>query len=160
MGLEIKEGYEYKDELKDLFTEYTNSLIEGDSTFKEYLDKQNYDEEVKHLENKYGKPYGRLYVANYDGKIAGCIALKKFDDTSCEMKRLYVKPEFRGKHLGNILAQKVIDDAKEIGYKAVLLDTLPFLESAIKMYKKLGFYEIEQYNDSPMKEAVYLKLDL
>lgn len=160
MELEIKEGYEYKEEIKELFTEYTNLVIEGDSTFKEYLEKQHFEQEVDHLKEKYGKPYGRLYIAFYNGKVAGCIGLRKIDNQNSEMKRLFVKPEFRGKHIGNILAEKVINDAKEIGYKSILLDTLPFLKSAIKMYKKMGFYEIEQYNDSPMKEAVYLKLDL
>ena len=76
------------------------------------------------------------------------------------MKRLYVKDEFRGKHIGSILANKIVEDAREIGYKSILLDTFSFLNSAIKIYKKMGFYEIEQYNDSPMKNAVYLKLDL
>ena len=81
-------------------------------------------------------------------------------DLTCEMKRLYVRPEFRGKHIGNLLAKKITDEAKNIGYKSMVLDTLPFLTSAIKMYKKLGFYEIEQYNDSPMQEAIYMKMDL
>lgn len=160
MELEIKEGYEYKYEIKELFTEYTNLVMKCDSTFKEYLQKQHFEQEVDHLEEKYGKPYGRLYIAFYNGKVAGCIGLKQIDNPNSEMKRLFVKPEFRGKHIGNILTQKVINDAKEIGYKSILLDTFPFLKSAIKMYKKMGFYEIEQYNDSPMKEAVYLKLDL
>ena len=76
------------------------------------------------------------------------------------MKRLYVRNEFRGKHIGSILTKKIIDDAKEIGYKHVLLDTLSFLENAINIYKKIVFYEIEQYNNSPMENAIYLKLDL
>ena len=76
------------------------------------------------------------------------------------MKRLYVRPEFRGKRLGNILVEKIIADAKEIGYSYMLLDTLPFLQSAIRMYKKFGFYEIERYNDSPMDTSIYMKLDL
>lgn len=160
MELEIKDGYEFKSELKELFTEYTDSLIEGDKTFAEYLQQQNYDQEVQHLEEKYGRPNGRIFVAFYEGKLAGCIGLKKIDDETCEMKRLYVRPEFRGKHIGNILASRIIEEAKNIGYKSMVLDTLPFLTSAIKMYKKIGFYEIEQYNDSPMKDAVYMKLDL
>lgn len=160
MELEIKDGYEFKSELKELFTEYTDSLIKGDKTFAEYLQQQNYDQEVQHLEEKYGRPNGRIFVAFYEGKLAGCIGLKKIDDETCEMKRLYVRPEFRGKHIGNILASRIIEEAKNIGYKSMVLDTLPFLTSAIKMYKKLDFYEIEQYNDSPMKDAVYMKLDL
>lgn len=160
MELEIKEGYEFKNELKELFTEYADLVIEGDNTFEEYLKLQHFDQEVEHLEEKYGYPNGRLYIAFYDGELAGCIGLKKIDDEICEMKRLYVRPKFRGKHIGNVLAKKVIDEAKKIGYKSMVLDTFPFLTSAIKMYKKMGFYEIEQYNDSPMKDAVYLKLDL
>lgn len=69
MKLEIKEGYEYKEEIKKLFIEYTNSLTEGDSSFKDYLAIQNYDQEVEHLEEKYGRPSGRLYIAIYDGKL-------------------------------------------------------------------------------------------
>ena len=160
MDLKIEDGYEYKDEIKELFTEYTNVLMETDSTFKDYLQVQNYDQEINHLEEKYGKPYGRLYIAFLDGKLAGCIALKKIDEENCEMKRLYVRSEFRCKHIGNVLAEKIIEEARKIGYKSILLDTLPFLTSAIKLYKKMGFYEIEQYNDSPMKDAIYLKLDL
>ena len=160
MKLEIKEGYNYKEEIKLLFNEYTEILINGDKTFKEYLKLQNYDNEIENLEEKYGKPEGRLYIAFYDGKPAGCIALKKMDKDNCEMKRLYVRNEFRGKHIGSILTKKIIEDAKEIGYKHVLLDTLSFLENAINIYKKIGFYEIEQYNNSPMENAIYLKLDL
>ena len=160
MKLEIKDGYNYKEEIKELFTEYTDLVIKGDKTFEEYLKKQHFDQEVLHLEEKYGRPYGRLYVAFYGGKLAGCIGLKMIDSKTCEMKRLYVRPEFRGKHIGNILARKILDDAKEIGYKYIVLDTFPFLTSAIKMYKNMGFYEIEQYNESPMKDAVYLKFDL
>lgn len=160
MELEIKEGYKYKKEIKELFTEYTNTLIEGDNSFKDYLAVQNYDQEVEHLEEKYGLPNGRLYIAFYDDKVAGCIALKKIDKENCEMKRLYVRNEFRGKHIGANLVNRIIDDARLIGYKHILLDTLTFLKSAIKMYKAIGFYEIDKYNNSPMDNAIYLKLDL
>ena len=160
MGLEIKEGYKYNKEIRELFTEYANLVIAGDKAFIEYLKIQHFDQEIEHLDEKYGYPNGRLYIAFYNGSLAGCIGLKKIDDEICEMKRLYVRPEFRGKHIGNVLAKKVIDEAKKIGYKSMVLDTFPFLTSAIKMYKKMGFYEIEQYNDSPMKDAVYLRLDL
>ena len=76
------------------------------------------------------------------------------------MKRLYVRPQFRSKHIGNVLIRQIIDDAKEIGYAHMLLDTLPFLQSAVHLYKKLGFYEIQRYNDSPMTSSIYMKLDL
>lgn len=160
MSLKIVPAYENPQEVAVLFSEYTDMLIAGDSSFQEYLDIQNYDEEIKHLEIKYGKPYGSLYLAYYDGELAGCIGLRKIDEQNCEMKRLYVRPKFRGKRIGNQLIQKIIEDAKQIGYSHMLLDTLPFLESALYMYKKYGFYEIESYNDSPMSTSIYMKLDL
>ena len=76
------------------------------------------------------------------------------------MKRLYVRPPFRGEGAGIQLVEKIIADAREIGYAHILLDTLPFLESAIGLYKKFGFYEIESYNDSPMETSIYMRLDL
>ena len=157
---EIVYGYEYKNEIRELFTEYTDMLVENDSTFKAYLDIQNYDDEIEHLEHKYGLPEGRLYLLRRDGKSAGCIALRKLDNERCEMKRLYVRPEYRGEKLGELLVRKIIGDAREIGYKHMMLDTLPFLESAIRMYKKLGFYETDCYNDSPMDTTIFMRLDL
>ena len=126
---------------------------------KEYLEIQNYSEEMEHLENKYGLPDGRLYLVYCDEELAGCIGLRKIDSQNCEMKRLYVRPQFRGRKIGNLLVEKIIDDAKKIGYSHMLLDTLPFLRSAIHMYKKYGFYEISSYNDSPMDTSIYMKLD-
>lgn len=158
--IEITAAYDRPKEVGVLFSEYTDMLIENDSSFQQYLELQNYDEEIKHLEVKYGMPDGRLYVVYCDGKLAGCIGLRKIDDQSCEMKRLYVRPQFRGKKIGNLLIEKIIADAKAIGYSYMLLDTLPFLQSAIHMYKKCGFYEIESYNDSPMDTSIYMKLDL
>lgn len=160
MDIKIIPAYEHCEEISILFSEYTNMLIAHDESFKKYLDIQNYDEEISHLESKYGMPNGRLYLIYYAEALAGCIGLRKIDNQSCEMKRLYVRPEFRGKRLGNILVEKIIADAKEIGYSYMLLDTLPFLQSAIRMYKKFGFYEIERYNDSSMDTSIYMKLDL
>ena len=160
MDIKILPAYDSPKEVAALFSEYTNMLIEGDASFLEYLEIQNYDAELEHLETKYGQPYGRLYIAYCDGKLAGCIGLRKIDVQNCEMKRLYVRPEFRRKRIGNRLVQKIIDDAKEIGYTYMLLDTLPFLKSAIHMYKQYGFYEIPSYNDSPMDTSIYMRLDL
>lgn len=160
MSIKIEYGYDFKDEIKALFTEYTDYLVEGDSKFKDYLIIQKYNNEIENLEDKYGLPYGRLYIAFYENQVAGCIALRKLNDTRCEMKRLYVKPEFRNRGIAKTLIERVIRDAKDIGYSSILLDTLPFLQTAIKMYKKLGFYEIECYNNSPMEKSIYLELDL
>lgn len=160
MDIRIVPAYEQREDISILFSEYINMLIANDESFKKYLDIQNYDEEVNHLESKYGIPDGRLYLVYYEGKLAGCIGLRKIDNQNCEMKRLYVRPEFRGKKLGNVLIEKIIEDAREIGYSYMLLDTLPFLQSAIHLYKKYGFYEIESYNNSPMDTSIYMKLDL
>lgn len=160
MSVEIVPAYNYHQEISSLFSEYTDMLIEGDPSFQDYLDLQNYDEELEHLEMKYGKPSGRLYLAYCDGQVAGCIGLRKIDEQSCEMKRLYVRPQFRGRKIGELLIQKIIVDAKEIGYSYMLLDTLPFLKSAIFIYKKLGFCVVDRYNNSPMNATIYMKLDL
>ena len=160
MNIELVEAYSHHKEIEILFSEYTTMLIDGDSTFGEYLALQKYDEEVQHLEKKYGLPEGRLYLAYVDQELAGCVGLRKIDNENCEMKRLYVRPEFRGKHIGDYLVTCIIDEAKKIGYSYMLLDTLPFLKSAILLYKKYGFYEIPSYNNSPMAASIFMKLDL
>ena len=160
MNLELKLAYEEKDEIKKLFTEYTNMLIETNPQMAIYLEIQNYDDELLHLEKKYGIPDGRLYIAYIDEKPAGCVALRKLDDTKCELKRLFVRPEFRGQNLGHILIKQIIDDAKSIGYESLFLDTLPFLKSAIHLYKSFGFKETEPYNNSPVDTTIFMKLKL
>lgn len=159
-NVELIPAYGFSAEVAALFLEYTDMLIEGDPAFREYLKIQNYDAEVAHLEQKYGLPHGRLYLAYCGKALAGCIGLKKIDDQNCEMKRLYVRPAFRGRHIANSLVRRIIADAKEIGYAHMLLDTLPFLEGAIVLYRKLGFAEIPCYNDSPLDTSIYMKLDL
>lgn len=160
VNIELVYGYDRPEEVRVLFEEYTNMLVANDPSFQEYLDLQNYEEETGHLKEKYGMPEGRLYLIYCDGVIAGCIGLRKIDDDSCEMKRLYIRPEFRGRKLSEFLLETLIQDAREIGYKNMLLDTLPFLQSAIHLYQKYGFYEIESYNNSPMDTSIYMKLDL
>ncbi len=154
------DGYDRTEEIGALFAEYTDLLIEGDPKFREYLDIQHYDAELADLRSKYGRPDGRLYLALVDGEAAGCIGLRKIDAERCEMKRLYVRPSFQHCGIGETLARRVIDDAREIGYAAMLLDTLPFLQSALRMYQRLGFREIGCYNDSPMDTSIYMQLDL
>ena len=160
MRLELIPGYDRPAELLSLFTEYTRMLVSHDPSFQIYLDIQHYADEIRDLEAKYGRPEGRLYLALWEGEAAGCIALRKLDEQRCEMKRLYVRPEYRGEKLGEVLVRKIIGDAREIGYKHMMLDTLPFLQSAIHMYKKLGFYETDCYNDSPMDTTIFMRLDL
>lgn len=160
MDIKISLAYDHRDEIAELFSEYTAMLVEKEPGFAKYLEKQHYTDELADLEWKYGFPNGRLYIAHCGDDPVGCIGLMKFDDESCELKRLYVREKFRGQHLGRTLTQRIIADAREIGYKHILLDTFPFLESAIKLYKAAGFYEIDSYNNRPMDNMIYLKYDL
>lgn len=160
MAVELVLGYDHADEVRELFAEYMEMLLEGDPTFAGYLTIQNYDDELKDLSHKYGLPDGRLYLAYRDGVLAGSIALRKIDNENCELKRMYIKPAFRRNGIAKALVMRLIDDAREIGYRYMLLDTLPFLQTAIRMYQQIGFYEIERYNNSPMDTSIYMKFDL
>ncbi len=160
MTIQILPGFDRPHQVRELFTEYTQFLIEGDSGFREYLIIQNYDEELLHLEQKYGPPRGRLYLVFCDQQLAGCVALHPLNDACCEIKRLYVRPAFRRMHIGSALVDRLIAEARSIGYQYILLDTFPFLQTAIRMYRKRGFYEIPKYNNSPMESTIYMKLDL
>lgn len=158
--MELKLGYDTPEAVRELFAEYTHMLVAHDPYFQVYLDLQNYDAELADLTKKYGLPDGRLYVAWCDGQPAGCIALRRLDDTTCELKRLYVRPAFRNRGIAGAMMQRILADARAIGYTAMLLDTLPFLTRAIKMYRALGFYDIPPYNDSPLDTTIFLRLDL
>lgn len=160
MSLTIEPAYDAPHEIGTLFAEYTEMLIQNEPDFRQYLQLQNYEDELCHLEVKYGRPDGRLYLARWNGVTAGCIGLRKLDAERCEMKRLYVRPAFRGKKIGKVLTERIIADARKIGYRHMLLDTFPFLRSAVKMYYRLGFYEIPSYNRSPMNNLIYMQLDL
>jgi ribosomal protein S18 acetylase RimI-like enzyme len=143
-----------------LFREYTDMLVAGDPVFASYLALQSFEEELRHLEGKYARPEGCLYLLRVDGQSAGCGGMKRLDESRCELKRMYIRPSFRRVGLGRELALRIIEDAREAGYRRMLLDTLPFLQAAKALYRSLGFYEIERYNDSPMGGASYLCLDL
>ena len=160
MELTIIPAFDSPEVVRELFEEYTNVLIEGDPAFRDYLSIQNYDREILHLEEKYGPPKGRLYLARWNGETAGCIALRPLDEHRCEMKRLYVRPAFRNRGIARKLVDTVLADARSIGYHEMLLDTLPFLTEAIAMYEGLGFVRTECYNDSPLTDTVYMKLRL
>lgn len=160
MGLELIPAYGHQDEIVTLFTEYTNMLMEADPTVRQYLILQHYEKELERPESKYGMPAGRLYLAYWDGRLAGCIGLRKLDEKRGELKRLYVRPDFRGHRIGEQMIRRILADAREIGYRHVLLDTLPFLRSAIYLYRKIGFREIGCYNDSPVEATIFLQYDL
>lgn len=161
MHYTLVNGLEHKEEIVALFTEYTKMLVDTDPSFAAYLALQNYEHEIADLPYKYGPQVGGvLHLALVDGKPAGCIGLRKLDDARCEMKRLYVRPAYRRHKLGDLLVQQIMADAKALGYKQMLLDTLPELDSAIRLYQRHGFDFIPCYNDSPVESTVFMGKDL
>ena len=160
MEWSIVPGYDRREELAVLLAEYTQMLIEGEPAMALYLDQQGYEDELAHLEEKYGPLDGRLYVAVAEGRVVGCIALRRLDETRCELKRLYVVPDMRGRGIARALTQRLITDARQIGYRQMLLDTLPFLCEAIALYESEGFFQVERYNDSPLVRTSFYCLDL
>lgn len=141
------------EDARNLFREY-EAAIGIDLCF------QNFDRELAELPGDCASPEGRLVLASEAGKLAGCVALRKIDESTCEMKRLYVRPEFRGKGIGRQLAAFIINSAREIGYKRMLLDTLPSMKEAIALYQTLGFKATEPYRFNPVEGAVYMEMDL
>jgi putative acetyltransferase len=122
---------------------------------------QGFDKELAGLPGDYAPPKGRLFLAVEDDRLAGCIALRPLAGTACEMKRLYVRPEFRGRGLGKQLATIVIDTGRELGYEYMRLDTLPNkMDQALALYRRLGFKEIEPYYVNPVAGATFMELSL
>jgi ribosomal protein S18 acetylase RimI-like enzyme len=142
------------EEIRALFLEYAQSL-HFDLCF------QNFDKELNELPGLYGLPRGRLVLCEFDGKAVGCIALKPLEQGVCEMKRLFVRPEFRGRRLGEALARRIIEEARTIGYSVMRLDTIKGrMDNAIALYTRLGFRETLPYYDNPIPNAYYMELKL
>lgn len=139
---------------RELFLEYAQSL--GFS-----LCFQNFDKELAGLPGDYAPPRGRLLLAEFEGQLAGCAALHPLQSEICEMKRLYLRPHFRGKGLGRVLTERIIVEAREIGYKRMRLDTVePVMKDAVAMYRRLGFREIAPYCTNPVEGAMYMELEV
>jgi ribosomal protein S18 acetylase RimI-like enzyme len=144
--------YHYK-QVRELFLEYADSLGID-------LGFQNFNSELKNIPGEYALPEGCILLAMYEEQAVGCVALRKIDENICEMKRLYVKPDFKGKGIGRNLASAIIKEAKNRGYRFMRLDTLPTMKQAISLYRSLGFYSIEPYRFNPIEGAMYMELNL
>ena len=139
---------------RELFLEYAQSL--GFS-----LCFQSFDQELASLPGDYAQPQGRLLLATREGVTAGCVALHPLRDGICEMKRLYVRPQFRGQGLGKQLADEIIREARAIGYTLLRMDTVAaVMPEAVAMYRKMGFHEIAPYRPNPIEGALYMELTL
>ena len=139
---------------RELFLEYAQSL--GFS-----LCFQNFDKELADLPGDYAPPDGRLLLGQFEGQLAGCVALHNLEPGICEMKRLYLRPPFRGKGLGIALMETIIAEARSIGYTRMRLDTVePVMKDAVAMYRRHGFKEIAPYRPNPMAGTLYMELEL
>jgi len=142
------------DEARKLFREYEKWLA-VDLCF------QDFENELATLPGKYAKPEGILLLVLVSKEFAGCIALRKLENGICEMKRLFVRQDFRGRNLGKIVVEKLIAEARQTGYEKMRLDTLPGkMPQAVKLYKTFGFCEIPPYYKNPHCETIFLELDL
>lgn len=141
------------DPVRSLFREYESWL--GVS-----LCFQGFEKELAGLPGDYAPPSGRLFLLQQADRIGGCAALRRIDDETCEMKRLFLRSDFRGRGLGRRLATTCIDAARSIGYRRMRLDTLPQMREAIALYRALGFRDIPPYRHNPVPGALYLELDL
>lgn len=154
LSLVQAETAEQFEEVRQLWREYA-AWLEVDLCF------QNFERELAELPGRYAPPEGRLLLALSNDDLAGCIALRKIGEGTCEMKRLYVRPRFRGQGIGRRLTEALIEEAREVGYARMLLDTLPSkMKEAALVYRSFGFREIEPYYYNPVADAVYMELTL
>ena len=121
---------------------------------------QGFPEELASLPGLYVPPRGRLLIAWSDNEAGGCVALRPLKDGVCEMKRLFVGPRFRGQSVGRKLAEQIVADARHIGYSSMVLDTLPSMGLALRLYERLGFVRCGAYYETPLKETVFMELKL
>ena len=150
-----------------IFVRSENEYASAAFLFKEYaawlnidLGFQNFSEELKGLQNMYALPEGGIILSKNDNEFTGCIAIRKIDKNTAELKRMYVKPAFQHRGIGSGLLNEAILLAAKIGYKKIRLDTLSNMTPAIKLYKNIGFYEIPAYYFNPESTAVYFEKTL
>ncbi|MGL5313321.1 MAG: GNAT family N-acetyltransferase [Peptostreptococcaceae bacterium] len=141
------------DEVKELFLEYAD-LINIDLSFYDF------QKEFNELPRKYLESEGILIIALVDNKTAGCIGLRPISDNICEIKKLFVRDEFRGLGVGKELINRIIEEGNRLGYEIMRLDTLPNMEYAQELYKQFGFYTIEPYTYNPIRGTKFMELNL
>lgn len=153
MKIEIKQGHEMQKGVKELFVEYGKMLSRSMDMIKYYA-------EVEALPGKYAPPDGILLVAECDGVPAGMIGVRRMSDKDCELKRMYMDPKCRGEGAGAALVRSAMKAARKMGYENMYVDNVGWLTAAIRMYKKLGFEEIEPYYENKDKDVVYFRRSL
>ena len=146
-------GQDMLEEARTLFLEYAQSL-NVDLCF------QNFEEELNSLSERYGPPDGAIVIAYADGMSAGCVALHKLSGDICEMKRLYVRDDYKGLGIGKKLITMILEKALELNYRFIRLDTLPTMEKAQELYEAFGFYDIEPYVYNPIPGTKFLERKL
>ena len=154
-GVEIRQASS-ADEIemaRVLFQEYAAALA-IDLTYQGFAD------ELASLPGCYAPPHGRLLVAWLGDEVAGCVALRPMADDVCEMKRLYVRPAFRSGGIGKLLAEAIVEEARQIGYVTMRLDTVPKLAAATRLYEVLGFVRRDAYYETPVVETIFMELAL
>lgn len=142
-------------------------IADARTLFREYaatlgfdLGFQDFNKELAGLPGEYAPPPGRLFLVYVDDALAGCAALRAMEEGICEMKRMYMRPRFRGLGVGRRLAVKCIEEARIIGYRTMRLDTISTMTEAIALYRALGFVEIPSYRFNPVPGALYMELEL
>ena len=154
MSIVVAETDKQVQEARLLFKEYAASLPFD-------LQFQDFERELEDLPGDYGPPGGRLFLAYAeDNAVAGCGALRQWEPGTGEMKRLFIRPVFRGMGYGKKLALKVLEAAMNLGYGRVRLDTTPTMTEAIRLYERLGFHRVEAYRENPVEGAVFMEVDL